>query len=305
MAWDPRLLLLLTLLPFALLAAVTVGVWACARLARWLERVEEKDPHQERAFAVAGAPPALSRASGMVVEGVWQTVAFTLQGLHWVVPFRTPTPCPGGGPPVLLVAGYLENAGQMWLLARRLRARGLQPVLVDLPSTLAPIADNAAFVAGRLREVIEASGYRRVGYVGHSMGGVIGRACALLGDDPPLATVITIASPHRGTHLARLGAGGSARDMRPGSAYLSGCAPGRCGAVPVHTVIAPSDNIVSPAWSTILGEGDDLVLTRPVGHVAPLFLAEVTEQVVAWLEAADYGPEPASSATAAGLAQAS
>lgn len=284
-----QLALLLVLLPLSAFAAVLVGVWACARTARWLERREAMDEHQ--ASLVGAVPPAgvLGRAWGCLLETWWQSVAFGLQAAHALLPRRREAPSAAGGPPVLLVAGYLENAGIMRPLARRLRARGFQPVLVDLPSTLAPLADNVAFVAARAREVAAASGYARVGYVGHSMGGVIGRAAALADPDVPLATVVSIASPHRGTHLARFGLGMSARDMRIGSAHCHGHAPGRCAAVSVHTVVSLHDNIVSPAWSALLAEGDDVVLPLAVGHVAPLFLPGVAERVAAWLEVADFG----------------
>jgi pimeloyl-ACP methyl ester carboxylesterase len=296
-----HLALALLLLPLLVVAAVTFGVWATQRAARSLERGVGRDEAQARAFGAAPAG-ALARAAGSAVEGVCQTAAFGLQGLHAVVRLRLAPPRAGGGPPVLLVAGYLENAGLMWPLARRLAARGFQPVLVDLPSTLRPIAENAAFVATRAREVAAATGYERVGYVAHSMGGVIGRAAALADPEVPLATVVSIASPHRGTRLARFGIGLSAVDMCVESPHCAAHAPGRCARVPVHTVISPQDNIVSPAWSTVLGEGEDVVLARQVGHVAPLFLPEVAAQVIAWLEAADYRPAPAA-ALAGGTVQ--
>ena len=280
--------LLLATLPLDLLAAVTLGVWATARMARRLERGAAMDPFQERRFLGLARPPWWARAWGVAVEGSCQTAAFALQAAHHVRRFRPAPVRPEGGPPVVLVAGYLENAGQMWPLARRLAAQGFQPVLVDLPSTLRSIEDNAAFLAERIDEVCRASGRERIGFVGHSMGGVVARALVRQQAEPRLASVVTLGSPHRGTRMARFGVGQSARDMRPGSALVDRNPPARPAGPPVHTLISTQDNIVSPPWSTVLAEGEDVVLSRPVGHVAPLFLPEVAERVVGWL-AADLG----------------
>ena len=105
-------------------------------------------------------------------------------------------------------------------------------------------------------------------------------------DDHRLAAVISLASPHRGTQLARYGIGESARDMTPGSAHMNAYPPSRIGPVPVHTLISGADNIVAPPWSTVLMEGDNVLLDLSVGHVAPLYLEDVAEQVNAWVESA-------------------
>lgn len=277
--------LLVATLPLDVLAAVTLGVWASARLARRLERDAPMDPFQERVFLGLPRPSLAARAWGMTLEGFWQTVAFGLQAVHGVRRFRMPDVRPDGGPPVVLVAGYLENAGQMWLLARRLQAAGFQPVLVDLPSTLRSIEQNAAFLEGEIAAVCEASGRERVGFVGHSMAGVIARTLVRRQQRPRLASVVTIGSPHRGTRMARFGVGQSPRDMRPESPLLEQHPPAQAGQAPVHTIISTQDNIVSPPWNTVLAEGDDVVLDRAVGHVAPLYLAEVSERVLGWLRA--------------------
>jgi PGAP1-like protein len=273
------------LAPAVAVTAVVLGVGLVTILASWLGRHEPQDELQRAAFAAA-RPRWSQRIVWIGVEGLWQCLAFSLQGVRALTAFRGPDlRVPAGATPVLLVAGYLENSGLMWPLARRLRAAGYHPVPLDLPSTLAPIATNVSFLCGVI-ERLRDEGASEVALVGHSMGGVIGRALAHHETALPLACVVTIASPHRGTHMARLGIGRSARDMRPGSAHMQAHPPSRRGEVPVHTVVGRQEDIVSPAWSALLEEGENHVLDVPAGHVAPLFLPGVAALTAGWLKAA-------------------
>lgn len=280
-------LLLAAAAPLVALGAVTSGVGALSLLAWFHGRRDPLDPTQAAVFH-GRRFPLWQRAVWLVVEGFWQCVAFALQLWHqltrggrrvWV------DPAPGGTP-VVLVAGYLENSGTMRVLGRRLRARGFRIVHVDLPNTLRRIEKNAASLRETLDEVRRQTGAEAVALVGHSMGGVIGRT--LVQQDPPahLRVVVTLGSPHRGTHVARFGPGPSARDMTPGSDHMRRYPPGRPGPVPVHTLVASQEDITSPAWAAVLGEGEDLLLDAPAGHVGPLFLSRVADQVERWLVAA-------------------
>lgn len=299
------LALTLLALPLLALGGVTCAVWLNMRLARHLERAEGFDSWQAEAFRRERAP-AWSRASGVLREGYWQSVAWTGQALHQVRPFRFPAPVQGGGLPVVLVGGYVENSSLMLALGRRLAREGFQPLLLDLPSTFASIESNATWLAARLAEVRASSGYDRVAYVGHSMGGVVGRVCSLREEDPGLALVISVASPHRGTHLARLGAGQSALDMRPGSPLSERYPPHARGHAPIKALIAREDNIVSPAWSAVLPETETVLIAAPLGHTGILYDAEAHQRVVDWLieAAADLAPAPASEPLAPALPQA-
>lgn len=293
-----EILLLLLALPVVMWLCVTAGVAATTWLARRWGRDVPMDTFQERLFLPHPGQrslPLTQRLHGLSVEGFWQTVAFGLQSVHMVRRFKSPPLDPDGGPPVILVAGYMENGGQMWLLARRLRGRGYQAVIFDLPSTLRSVGKNAETLGDEIDRVLAASGASRVALIGHSMGGVIMRTYVHGREAPPVAAVISLCSPHRGTRLARLGPGSSARDLAPGSPHLSRLPHSLLGQVPIHTLISTQDNIVSPAWSTVLCEGENVLLDEPVGHVAPLFLRSVEIRVSTWLEAADFAaPAPSS-----------
>ena len=260
-----------------------VFVLGTSLVASLLGRGIPPDPDRGAAFA-PGAVPIRRRLLWLPVEMLWQAVTWALQLAHGLRPFRCAPLTSGGGMPVLLLAGYLENAGVMWPLARRLAARGYQPVLCDLPSTLRSLRASAVFVRRTVASVHRAGGDRPIAIVGHSMGGVLARMCVLSGRRDRVAVVISIASPHRGTRMASLGCGRSSRDLRPESALLSSLSADRQSEVPVHSLVSTCDNLVIPPWSATLAEGDDRVLAVPVGHTSPLFLRSAAEQVGDWLD---------------------
>lgn len=301
MDFDPRLLpALVVLAPLAAFMAISAGVVAATLLAWWHGRADLRDELQESLFGTS-RHPLLRRLVWLVYEGVWQSLAFTLQAWHhltrgrrrvWIDPAA-------GGTPVVLVAGYLENSGTLRVLAARLRARGFRIVQADFPNTLRRIEKNVASLREIVEQVRRETGAAQVAVVGHSMGGVIARTLVQVDGCPPLKVVVTIGSPHRGTHVARYGPGPSARDMRPGSEHMRRYPHGRRCAIPVHTLVAPQENITSPAWASILGEGDDVVLDVPAGHVGPLFLGRVADRVEGWLLEAGVEKVPAQAASQA------
>ncbi|MBX3470328.1 MAG: hypothetical protein KF878_25960 [Planctomycetes bacterium] len=281
--------LVLGLLPFVTLGLVSGGVGALCLYAGWVGRHDLRDALHARHCADRRAG-LLARALWLVIEGFWQTIAFVLQGVH-MVRRRLPPPLPRApeATPVILLAGYMENSGQMYVLGARLRRAGFLVVHRDVPSTFRPIADNARWLLGEVEAVRRATGADTAAIVAHSMGGVIGRTLVHLEPCAPVSVVVTIASPHRGTRMGRLGLGPSARDMSPGSPHCARFPTPRASAcqVPVHSIVGFQEDIVSPYWSSLLeGEGDNVVLDVPAGHVAPLFMPSVAAQVVRWLEAA-------------------
>ena len=278
--------LLLSLLLVPLVPLLLLGMLLLTLYAWWRGRRDEQDPTQAQLFAERAKPPLHTRALWLGVESMWQSVAFARQTLHALPPRRRLQIDPGDGTPVIVLAGYLENSGTMLTLSRRLRDQGFRVVQADFPSTLRPIESNADWLRDTILELLRSTGAEAVAVVAHSMGGIVSRVCVHRHPELPVRTVVSLASPHRGTHLARLGIGRSARDMTPGSEFMRAYPPHKRGRVPVHTLVSDQENIVSPSWSVVLGEGENVVLHEPVGHVGPLFLRSASAHVVRWLEQA-------------------
>ncbi len=100
---------------------------------------------------------------------------------------------------VVLVHGVLVNGRELFLLARRLRQCGFNPVVFDYPSRQRTVEQNAQ----ALVSFIEALREPVVHLVGHSLGGlVILRALGMRPDLPP-GRVVLLGSPVWGSGVAR------------------------------------------------------------------------------------------------------
>jgi triacylglycerol esterase/lipase EstA (alpha/beta hydrolase family) len=190
--------------------------------------------------------------------------------------------------PVVLVHGYGGNLSNWLPLELALGREGFANVYV---MRYTPLFTDVPGIAGLLLRDCESAmrdaGSDRVHVVAHSLGGVVLRyAVAKLGLGAYLDMGVTVATPHAGTFLARLGRGSVAADLRPRSALLREINVAECPA-PVRWVSYWSncDPIVRP-WSAVL-PGSVLKGTNvPVpeeGHLSilrsPVFLADVVQRL--------------------------
>ena len=181
--------------------------------------------------------------------------------------------------PMLLVHGYGCNRGIWWWLRPRLEAAGHVVATISLEPPWGGIDGFAEQLHARIEAVCAATGAPRVTLVAHSMGGLVSRAYLARHGDARVARLISIASPHGGSQLARLGLGTCARQMAPGSAWLARLAAQRV-TVPFVSVRTPQDNFVMPQDLQRHPDARDEPLPG-VGHLAALCDARVLRLVLA------------------------
>lgn len=126
------------------------------------------------------------------------------------------------GTPILLLHGMVDNRSVFSLLRRGLRRKGFGRVLTR---NYSPVTNDVRAAARDLADEVESicvrTGYERVHVIGHSLGGLIARYYVQrLGGDARVHTLVTMATPHNGTHLARLVGTELTRQLRPGSDLL-------------------------------------------------------------------------------------
>lgn len=293
---------LLAALGLLVLYLLTVGFVVTSGwiLGLYLSRGDLPDDVQAAAFD-AIHPPWKQRLLGQLVETL--VAAFDLALRFFYLLRLLPKPRdPGSGTPIVMLPGFTENAGAMWWFARKLTKRGFRPVLIDFPSTFHRLDTNVKFLGMRLRQLRAESGYDKVAIVAHSMGGVIARAHMLSDPDHGVLSLVAIASPFRGTHMARLGAafrfGHSSLDMVPNSEFALRFPPDLAASAPIHVIVGCQENIVSPMWSCVLPGCDTFVLSLPVGHDGPLHLDESYERLEKWLVQDGVQPAEVEAATA-------
>jgi triacylglycerol esterase/lipase EstA (alpha/beta hydrolase family) len=190
-----------------------------------------------------------------------------------------------GHPPLVFVHGlggtrgdFLLMSGRLWLAGRRRSYRiGFRKGH--------SIEEMAAALARFIRDVREKNGAQPVEVVAHSLGGIVTRVAL---HDHRLArhvrTVVTLGSPHHGTHAARFAGGAVVRELRPDSALVARLARMRLSPrVRAVSFWSRNDLMIVPAESALL-EGAEAVDATPFTHYSYLVDPRAWESVRAVLE---------------------
>lgn len=221
--------------------------------------------------AAAGVPKVLS-THGAGITGV---------------PLAGPQPSVPVSTPVVLVHGYLGTAEPWGPLARRLHSAGFVNVFTlgydslstSVPQLAAGLAEQVVTITTRVQPPA-------VHLIGHSLGGLVARyAVQRLGLDRISRTVVTVATPHRGSPLAWLGLGPAAAQLRPGSVLLR--------------ELPPLEATPQVSWA-VIHAGADLVVPPPpsgqgwcipgYGHHSIVSAPELADAIVLHLRAGEPGP---------------
>lgn len=183
-------------------------------------------------------------------------------------------------PPVLLIHGYINNAGALFILWRRIKSAGFSTHTLNLEPVYADIEAYVPLIEARLA-ALQAVDARRVVLVCHSMGGLAARAYLRRHGAARVAQVITLGSPHAGTVLARTALGENGRQMRPGSEWLARLAADEGGAwpCPITSLYSLDDNIVVPQLSARLPGARNIEIAG-IGHMSLPMSGAVAARVV-------------------------
>jgi pimeloyl-ACP methyl ester carboxylesterase len=184
------------------------------------------------------------------------------------------------GIPVVLVPGIYCNAGLWRWMRRRLAALGVAHTwAVTLEPPLAGIDELAGRLASTIERICAETGARQVVVVGHSMGGLVARAC--LRDAAArarIARIVTVGTPHHGSIHARWAPGLDGYQMRRGGAWLAALDADGPAPVPVVSIFSWHDNYVAPQDSAVLPGADNVALAG-IGHLSLAFSDAVARRV--------------------------
>lgn len=190
-------------------------------------------------------------------------------------------------PPVVLVHGLYHNASA-WLLYRLwLKRAGFRKVYGFNYSSFGVSFEDVGERFGSFVEKVEAANPEQPPIlIGHSLGGLVGRAFA---DDPGhegrVRALVTLGSPHGGSKLAALSLG------RLGQSLLYGgplCEQLKKARAPIGShrlaVFSSMDTMVLPFEGLKIDDpGWTQLETSPVGHVGLLFHGPTARKVIAFL----------------------
>lgn len=201
--------------------------------------------------------------------------------------------------PVVLLHGYVHNRSAFLVMSASLRRAGFEhvhglnynPLRHDIPAV-------AEMLAVEVDRVLGATGAQRCMLVGHSMGGIVARYYTQeLAPPDTVDTVITLASPHRGTYTAYVGLGPSAAQIRPRSRLMrrleEGARPSRTRWIAYYCDL---DLLVTPAVSAKLVHpalGATNIRLRDTGHLSLLLSGEALRSIIDHLADRELGRAPA------------
>jgi predicted alpha/beta hydrolase family esterase len=241
---------------------------------------------------VTSGTDVLAVLRGAVVEYAWSSAHLAL----WPFGFR---PAPPAAPdpavdtePVLLVHGVIDNRSIFTVLRRSLRRAGIDQVHTTNYSLLTnDVRTAAARLALAVEELCAVTGRPRIRLVGHSLGGLIARYYVQrLGGDERVSTLVTLATPHLGTQLARLVPLRLTRQLRPGSELLTELAGPAAGCrTRMVAVYSRHDEVVIPGQYARLDHPDlnaENIEINAVGHQSMVIDARVLTAVASALGAA-------------------
>jgi triacylglycerol lipase len=183
-----------------------------------------------------------------------------------------------GPRPILLVHGYGVSRGVWWLLRRRLEAAGHTVATLSLVPPYTSIGKLVPQLHQRIEEVCTATGSKQVTLLAHSMGGLVCRSYLARHGIARVARLVTMATPHGGTALARIGLGQNAREMQPDSLWLRDMAHESLK-IPAISLRNPYDNYSMPQDNQRLPGATDVELPA-IGHVAMLYDKQVANLVI-------------------------
>ena len=186
---------------------------------------------------------------------------------------------------VVFVHGFFCNRGFWTPWLKRLQGRGHAFVAINLEPLFGSIDDYGPQIDAAVQTITQASGMPPL-LVCHSMGGLAARAwLKRQRAEARIQHVVTIATPHRGTWLARYSHTRNGRQMRLGSRWLAELnhdlpTDRQAGFTCWYS---DSDNIVFPASTATLA-GADNRLVRGAAHVQMAFLPQVMDATLALLD---------------------
>lgn len=197
---------------------------------------------------------------------------------------------------VALVHGFLANTLMLSALARRLRHRGYLTNTWGYWNMQCSILVHAERFAHQLRALDADPRIDRVHVVGHSMGGIIGRAALDRSRPAKLGRFVMLAPPNRGSFVARAAASTVGRLLRP-VAELSTAPDSFVNQLPMPEgvdvgVIAAEYDALIDEESTRL-DAPHAHMTLPTWHTGLLFRQETADLVAGFLETGTFPKETA------------
>lgn len=253
----------------------------------WYETVN--GPHWSKLVERSSGRPGLWVLRGVFSAVVAVYVVIVGYPFGWGSRRSDPATGTGDRPPVLLVHGIYHNPGAWLLYHGWLRKGGYRHVETFGYSSWGCSFDEVAGNLARAIDDLSSRAERPVVVIGHSLGGLLGRACAVQPETwGRIAALVTLGSPHQGSKLAALAVGKLGRSLLYRGELFDRLEHGNLPELlPRLAVVSPVDNMVLPNEALRVREEQWAYHeTGPISHVSLLYHAPTAKRVIAFLDGA-------------------
>ena len=189
------------------------------------------------------------------------------------------------GVPILLVHGHFSNRGLWVKFRQRIAAAAIGPVYtISFAPYFGDLDEFTAQLAARIESICAETGAAQVTLIGHSMGGLVCRRLLTMHSRSRVATLVTLGTPHHGSHYSRWLFGKNAQQMRVGSDWLASLARAEAPMQrpPTLSLYSDFDEIICPSESSILVWARNVPINA-VGHYGLVFSEVAASKVIRFL----------------------
>ncbi len=178
---------------------------------------------------------------------------------------------PDGHPPIIFVHGLGGNRGNFLLMSWYLRMLGRKRSYKIHFGPGQSIEEMTAGLSRFIRDVLKATGEKRVDIVAHSFGGIVVRlAIGKYRLARRVGTLVTLGTPHHGTYSARYANTDITKAIRPDSALIKGLEKQSWpGGVRGVTFWSRNDLMILPSESAVV-DGTTKIEVTPFTHYSYL-----------------------------------
>lgn len=194
--------------------------------------------------------------------------------------------------PVLLIHGYGCNSGYWHAMSKALTQARITHYAIDMEPVMGSIDDYVPQIHRAVETICQETGSDKVIIVAHSMGGLATRAYLRDHGIGRIAKAITLGTPHRGTGIARYGAGANCRQMHWTANTEEGVSSDWIRQLEesenlnvyklLVSIYSHHDNIISPQTSSHVPGATNIEFSG-IGHVAlalhPAIQAKVISEI--------------------------
>lgn len=201
--------------------------------------------------------------------------------------------CPGWGSFDLIAWTFL---------AKEFSRKGYDVIFCNYPGRgLGPIEETARTIDSLITTIMENDQYTSATFIGHSMGGLVGKYIVKVLKNPYIDHYVSLGTPHKGSHFAPLASwfSHSAKQMRTDAQFLSDLErlewPSNVEALCIQGKL----DMVVPSKFSKMGDAENLEI-KTAFHVSFLFLRRTFYEIWAWLTYDLFG-EPGPYSTSRGV----